>query len=61
MIAIVVVLGSSYDLWRGYHEEGSIGVGIIFAVLGWAIFFAVFAFIRYVFTCRAGKPDSGTH
>jgi hypothetical protein len=64
LVILAIVLASSYDLWRGYHEEGSIGAGIGFAVLGWITFgviFGVWALVSYMFGYRDGKSDGSTY
>jgi len=38
IVALTIVLGSSYSLWRGYHEDGTISTALIYAVLGWIIY-----------------------
>jgi hypothetical protein len=57
LVMLVIVLGSSYDLWRGYHEEGSIGTAVGYAVLGWIIF-GIPVFVWYLLMRRSGKWDS---
>ncbi len=54
LVILVIVAGSSYELWRGYHEEGSIGAAILYAVLGWIIF----GVPVYLLMRRSGKWDS---
>jgi len=64
LIILAIILGSSYELWRGYQEQRSIGVSILYAVFGWVIFFAflgVFSFRKYLFGCRDEKLDSSRH
>jgi hypothetical protein len=54
-VVLIIVLGSSYDLWRGYHEGGSVGVAILYAVLGWVIF-GIPLFLWFRYTSRNRKP-----
>jgi hypothetical protein len=54
-VVLILVLGSSYDLWRGYREHGSVGAGIGYAALGWIIF-GIPAFLWYRFRERGRNP-----
>lgn len=57
VIVLIVVLGSSYDLWRGYHEDGTVGTAIGYAVLGWIVF-GIPVFVWYLVRSRDRKPGS---
>lgn len=47
-LAVLLVLGSAYDFWRGYHEHKNIWDGIRFAILGWFVFAPIVLFDRFL-------------
>jgi hypothetical protein len=55
VVVMILVLGSSYDLWRGYREQGSIAAAIVYAVLGWIVF-GIPVFLWQRFVSGDGKP-----